>query len=197
MLPLLLLACADPPKESAPLTCEALLSGGEPPREEADLVDILMKIREAFYPDLAEASVTLTAQESADYSFFTSSVDIATLDEAPLDREYLLLYDPSLLEDPPPYDGAGAVLVHEMKHMEDYAGMTRDELVEFALWYAQGDVSEYERATDERALEDGCGEGLIAYREWLYAHIPAEAEAQKRENYYTPEEIEAWMEAHP
>jgi len=35
------------------------------------------------------------------------------------------------------------------------------------------------------------------FREWLYAHVIAEVEAQKRIDYYTPEEIEAWMAANP
>ena len=63
----------------------------------------------------------------------------------------------------------------------------------FGLWYATDDVSAYERETDLFALERGCGEGLIAFRTWLYAQLDDEAIAEKQRDYYTPEEIEAWM----
>ena len=50
-------------------------------------------------------------------------------------------------------------------------------------------------AYDEYALEAGCASGLKGYREWLYAHIPPEDVEAKRRDYYTPEEIDAWVEA--
>jgi hypothetical protein len=76
--------------------------------------------------------------------------------------------------------------------------MTPLEIVEFGLWYGTQDpmtsdeLRDYERATDEAALERGCGEGLAEMRAWIYAHAGEEIEAEKRRNYYSPEEIAAW-----
>ena len=87
------------------------------------------------------------------------------------------------------------VLAHELKHIRDYSEMDFDALNEFVAWYmTTDDISEYERETDEYALGLGCGLALRAYREWLYEHIDAEAVEQKRYDYYTPEEIDAWLQ---
>jgi hypothetical protein len=42
-------------------------------------------------------------------------------------------------------------------------------------------------------MELGCAPGLIAFRVWLYDHVDAETEAQKRVDYWTPEEIVRWI----
>ena len=51
----------------------------------------------------------------------------------------------------------------------------------------------YERATDEKALQRGCADGLSAMRTWIYAHVDAETLAEKEKDYYTPEEITTWV----
>ena len=84
--------------------------------------------------------------------------------------------------------------MHEFKHVLDYTEMDSNALIEFGLWYAGGDVAEYERATDEFALERGCASGLIDFREWLYGFVSEEVRAEKEANYYSPDEIRAWME---
>ena len=107
-----------------------------------------------------------------------------------------MLYNPAMFPDPPSRIAAGAIIIHELKHVLDYTGMDSDELVDFGLWYASGDdISDYEKQTDEYALESGCAEGLSAYREWVYAHIPKEDLEEKMETYYTPDEIAAWVAA--
>ena len=53
--------------------------------------------------------------------------------------------------------------MHEFKHVLDYTEMNTNTLVEFGLWYADEDVAEYERATDEFALERGSATGLIEF----------------------------------
>ncbi len=202
---LLMLSCAPSTGDSttgdpttgdsaASQTCEALLTG-DPPTTAADITAIISVVRGAYFSELEGVSIELGTLDSDD-SFFVANLDLSTLDVQPLERDYLVLYNPVLLSDPPPYAGVGAILVHEIKHILDYTAMDTTELVEFGLWYASGDVAEYERQTDEFALEAGCGPGLIAYREWLYDHISEEDAAQKRIDYYTSEEISAWMAAH-
>ena len=72
-------------------------------------------------------------------------------------------------------------------------------LLDFAGWYASQDpatsdeLAAYERATDEKALQRGCADGLSAMRTWIYAHVDAETLAEKEKDYYTPEEITTWV----
>ena len=196
-----LLSCTKTPADTAdavqPATCAELMAEPGDASSEAGLQGALEAVRWNLFPELREVSLTLQAN-SDDSSFFAANLVIATIDDPPLEREYVVIYSTLLLPDPPPYGAVVAILAHELKHVSDYTELDGEALAEFGLWYATADdISEYERATDEHALALGCGEGLIQYREWLYAHIdPSEVEA-KEYNYYTPEEIAAWMAANP
>jgi hypothetical protein len=57
-------------------------------------------------------------------------------------------------------------------------------------------LRDYERATDEKALGRGCGEGLSEMRTWIYAHAEGDVLEQKQRNYYTPAESAAWGDEH-
>lgn len=180
------------PTDEAP--CALLAEDHAPPADEAGLDDLMRQVQAAFHPDLAGVSVALQSMDS-DQDFFAANLDLSTAGEAGPDRDYLVRYGLRVLEDPPPYAATGAILMHELQHVSDYVAMDTEELADFAIWYASGDISEYERATDEVVLEAGCAEGLKAYRLWLYGQVDDETEAQKRVDYYTPEEIDAWVAA--
>jgi len=130
-------------------------------------------------------------------SFFSANFELSTLGEEPLDRDYIVHYSTLQFDQPPPANAVLAILAHELKHVRDYTEMDAAEVTEFGLWYVTSDVSAYERETDEHSLQLGCGEGLIEFREWLYEVVTDEVEAQKRVDYYTPEEIREWMDANP
>ena len=181
--------------DTAALSCEARFQGS-PPTSAEDISALVELARAAYFPTLAGVALELTEIRSED-TFFQANLDLATLDEAPLERTYRVQYNPLVFDDPPPRDAVGAILVHELRHVLDYTELTSEELVDFALWYGAGgeEVYAYERATDEYALEAGCGPSLSRYREWLYVHIPPEDVAAKRASYYTPEEIAAWIAA--
>ena len=199
MLMMLLLACSGATEETepvGPLTCPELLDGGPSAIDEAGLRVLLDGVLDNLFPELEGVSIELRPNTS-DSSYFSANPDLSTLDRAPLERDYFVQYSTLQFDSPPPADAVTAILAHELKHVRDYTEMSTEELAEFGLWYISNDISEYERATDEHSLELGCGEGLILFREWLYAHVTPEVEAQKRIDYYTPEEIEAWMAANP
>ncbi len=167
---------------------------------EADLEALLAATRDAAWPELA--GYTLAVEPYTDLAYFRALVSTDTLGvEDPAGRTYLVQYDPVVLDDPPGTGALAAVLTHELGHVYDYVGMTSTELLEFGLWYATEDpmtsdeLRAYERATDESALTRGCADGLSAMRTWIYAHASEEVEAEKRRNYYSPEEIEAWVAA--
>lgn len=190
----LLLACSGP--TPGPLTCEDLLVGGPPATDESGVADLMAPVREHLFPELDGVHIGLNPNQS-DSSYFSANLEIATIDSPPPERRYLVHYSVLQFDDPPPADAVRAIMAHELKHVRDYTEMSADELVEFGVRYATEPISEYERQTDLHALELGCGRGLIQFREWLYDHVTDEVEAQKRVDYFTPEEIEAWMAANP
>ena len=55
----------------------------------------------------------------------------------------------------------------------------------------QNPAARFERRADLNAIACGYGSGLKAYRAWLYNHVPAEKLAEKRRDYFSPEEIDA------
>lgn len=190
---LLLLAGCGVPATQPVTTCAALMRGEA--ISDADTLAATVPRVQALYPSLEGVAITLATLDSAT-DFFQADVEPSTLTEPPRDRVYRVRHAPRIFDDPPPRSALVAILAHELGHVDDYVGMETSELVDFALWYATtDDIAPYERATDEKALELGCGEGLAAYRTWLYDHVDPETAAQKRLDYYTPEEIAAWEEA--
>ncbi len=184
---------------SSPCPCAAI-PAAEPVRTEAGLEDLLRATRDAAWPELA--GYTLAVESYTDLAYFRALVSPDTLGEDdPRARTYLIQYDPIVLSDPPAASALAAVLVHELGHVHDYVAMTPEELLDFGLWYATEDamtsdtLRDYERATDEAALTRGCADGLSAMRTWIYDHSTEEVEAEKRRNYYSPEEIQAWVAA--
>lgn len=190
---LLFVACTTTPTDTAPPGCMERIGEGSDPTSEADVAALLEAVR-PLHPELEDVEVTLH-ELSSETDFYQAALDVATMDDPPLERAYRVLYNPLQFERDIPRDAVGAILVHELQHLVDYTEMDGEQLSEFALWYASEDISAYERRTDEAALWAGCGEGLIAYREWLYAQLTPEQIEQKKVTYYTPEEIEAWTAA--
>lgn len=176
------LGCVTPP----PCACDAVAVPAG-----ADVQGILDAIRPTLFPDLD--GVSITAQTVEDVTFFQTTVELATFEDPPELRRYLVQVDPVVLADPPSTAAMVAVLAHELGHAQDFVGMDADALAEFAIWYSREDVADYEHATDEKALARGCGPGLAAFREWVYSHTDGEVEAEKRRVYYGPDEIAAWM----
>lgn len=160
-----------------------------------DLAELLADVQVALHPDLEGVPVRLVPMTSAS-DFFYANLDLTTIGNDPRERAYEVYYNERMFGDVglPPVDGLVAILGHELKHVQDYTELDTDEMVAFGLWYATSDVAEYERETDLYVLERGCGEGLIAFREFLYDNVSDEVEAQKRLDYWTPEEIRAWMD---
>ena len=49
----------------------------------------------------------------------------------------------------------------------------------------------FERAMDREAIRHGYASGLKEYRQWLYAHVPADKLKEKLRDYLSPDEIDA------
>jgi hypothetical protein len=188
-------ACADPTSDVGVATCDPARPDDPPPADVGDVERLVAEVAASSYPRLRSASITVVDLDS-ESDFFQATLDLETADQDPLDRQYRVLANPRLFEDPPSQPAVVAILHHELGHIEDYTFLDAPELVRFGLWYATADTAAYERATDERALRAGCGDGLVEYREWLYDHVPEDVVAEKQRVYYTPDEIRAWQADH-
>jgi hypothetical protein len=168
-----------------------------PPTDELELSYVIDDVqRIVFGAELRDVEVGLAPLPS-ETDFFNAGVDLTTADLPGLERRYIIRANSAIFSgDEPPIGATTAIVAHELEHVLDYTAMSGDELVDFALEYSEGDISQYERQTDEAVMVRGCATGLKAYREWLYEQLDAEAEAAKRRDYYTPDEIDAWVADH-
>lgn len=187
--------------EPEPCPCADLTLPAAPVTDEAGLAALLDEVETHLFPEMA--GVAIGVAPVPDLQFFRAWIELGTISEPDgRDRTYTVQYDPVVLADPPPAAALAAVLGHELGHVDHYLGMTSEEAVTFGLWYGAQDpatstgLSDYERATDEKVLVRGCADGLSAMREWIYAHTEGAVLEEKRRNYYTPEEIAAWVDEH-
>lgn len=174
--------------------CERILTVSEAPADHDALDTLLGEVRQEIYPDSLDLHIAL-GPAPIDGAFFQANLDLTTADWDPRERHYQIQYTDWLFDDPPGHAACGAVLIHEHKHVEDYAGMDTAELAEFTIGYLAGgeEVYAYERETDMKVLEVGCGEALIELREWAYDHLDEDDYQRYLEQYYTPDEIREWM----
>lgn len=205
VVPLVLAACAAPSGSVPPAgcPCDRIALPAKPIVTHDGMRALLGRVAAATWPELA--GLRLGLQPIDDLEYFRAWVELDTvgIDDGRA-RRYTIQYDPVVLSEPMPPDALAATLVHELAHVRDYVLLDSAGLVDLALWYAGEDpatseaLAAYERATDDEALARGCAEGLARSMEWIYARAADDPEllAQKRNNYYTPDEIRAWADEH-
>jgi hypothetical protein len=104
---------------------------------------------------------------------------------------YFIDVNPSLFHGQAPAEGICAVLAHELAHVVSLSQGNRIRRFGLVRLLSHGYTAKFERGTDLEAIHRGYGDGLKSYRTWVYTHIPPEKLAEKRRNYFSPEEIAA------
>jgi hypothetical protein len=108
---------------------------------------------------------------------------------------YLVYVNPRVFELRAPAAGVQAIIAHELAHVVYYKTRNRVRLLGLVRLSSKRFTAEFERLADLRAIALGYGEGLKEYRRWLYDNIPASKLAEKRRNYFSPDEIDAILSA--
>jgi len=144
------------------------------------------------YPELKAAKIEFKIFKSGT-NFFKSQFSVARFMTLRKMR-YAIFVNPEVFRRNAPEEGVRAILAHELAHILYYKRKNRVELVGLAGLMNQGFTVKFERRADLEALARGYGEGLKAYRAWLYENIPATAVAAKRRDYFSPEEIDKMLE---
>src|ERR1051325_1345829 len=141
------------------------------------------------YPELKGADIQIkTFNSDADY--FRTIFSFGRFASGRKMR-YVIKVNPRVFELAAPEDGIRAILAHELGHVYDFHRQKRIRLLGLARLATKGYTARFERWTDLQAIARGYGEGLKAYRRWLYQHIPPNRVAGKRRDYFSPEEIDA------
>ena len=107
-----------------------------------------------------------------------------------------LIYD--LSQEPtgaPSIEAVQGILAHELVHLMDYENSTPGKITRMGVNIVIS-PSKVERDTDEEAFERGYHQGIKLYREWIYGKLTPKELRQKRKRYYTPDEIDEWVNRH-
>lgn len=152
---------------------------------------IVAEIIEKSYPELINERVKVQKFKS-DSDYFQSRFSFTRF--LTFRRpEYIIFVNPKVYELNAPENGVRAIIAHEIGHILYYSRKNHFQLLGLVNLSTAGFTQKFERRTDLEAIKRGYGEGLMAYRNWLYEHIPANKVAAKKRNYFTPEEILAIM----
>lgn len=110
-------------------------------------------------------------------------------------RVYFIDVNTKLYECAPSKQSLVAILAHELKHIDDYQNFKSYELFKLGLKMIQKKSrSEYERATDYHVMGLGLATGIKEYRNWIYNQLTQKALNKKKCYYYTPEEINRFLQ---
>jgi hypothetical protein len=160
------------------------------------IMQVFHELRKKHFPELSALKLSIKPTLQPDV-YFATDVVVGTVFNEPAAREYVFYLNPSLAKQMPPALALEGILVHELEHFKDYMHMSAFDLAGLYLGvtYSDSYASRYERATDLKAMEKGYSEGIKAYRVWIYSQLKTEEElALKKSKYYTPEEIDAYLE---
>lgn len=150
---------------------------------------IVDELIESSFPVLKKETIKIEAFQSAN-DYFKANFDLsryATFRK----MQYKIEVNPAVFVRNAPEEGIRAILAHELAHVVYFRGKNRAQLLGLGKLAADKSfTAKFERKADLEAIAAGYGEGLIAYRKWLYKNILPEKMEEKRRNYFSPEEIE-------
>lgn len=153
---------------------------------------VIQKLRGASFPELASVDLRVrTFQSQSDYLRTRFSMFRFLF---VMRMRYFVDINPALFQQQAPPDGVCAILAHELVHVVSLNRGNRIRRFGLVRLLSKSSTVKFERAADLDAIHRGYGDGLKSYRNWVYAHIPADKLQEKRRNYFSPEEIAAIQE---
>jgi len=182
---------------SAPVAAAAFAPQGQPARQPIDNLlteeQLVSEIIVRSFPNLIGVDISVKRFQSDTDYFRTSFSAVRFLGGVTM--RYFVLVNPAWKTRGAPVEGVQAILAHELAHVEDLARGKRIRLFGLVGLVSNTRTARFERRADLETLARGYGCGLKAYRAWLYTHVPAEKLAEKRRDYFSPEEIDAILAA--
>ena len=159
---------------------------------------LVKEITQTSYPELADAEIRIVLfNNRSDY--FRTRFAIPQYMTGQRMR-YILSVNPEVFSRNCPDAAIRAIIAHEIGHVLFFSQRNRLRLLGLVRLESKNYTAEFERWTDLQAISRGYGEGLKEYRRWLYQNVPQKSLAEKRRDYFSPEEIDAILgrlKAHP
>lgn len=154
---------------------------------------LIEDVRSASFPQLKGAQIEVLGLQS-DFDFFQTRFTASSYFLSPT-LHYMTMFNPEALRRQAPPEGLRAIVAHELAHIDYYRTHSRISLLGLVLMLSPSFATRFERQADLEAIDLGYGPGLQVYRAWLYRNIPPERVAEKKRDYFSPEEIAAILQA--
>ena len=181
------------------LSACAMSSARLPDQTEQRLRLHMTSLIDDHFPELENVPISFRSITPAKTSYtFSVGVERYTYYQSPENRRYIINVNSAMVDQLSSEEVLNALLVHELFHIQDYMKTSSSFLRKRDQKYSKdpGYRIAYERITDLRTMKLGFAEGLKRYRKQLYENLSADQLTRIRKTYYTPEEIEAWLN-HP
>lgn len=163
----------------------------------AEIQKIVSQLIDRHFPSLvnawSEGRIIYKETKSQEYFFgtFPKLSDVLSFKDK---KRFFLEISTHIYNCSPPQEALKAILIHELKHLEDYEQRGFFKFIGLAskLTYFKS-RARYERQTDLYTMEEGYASGLKTYRNWIYSKLNKNELQTKQCYYFTPEEIDHWI----
>jgi hypothetical protein len=149
------------------------------------------EVQAASFPELSATEIQVRLLESQS-DFFRTRLRFPDFFLRAKIR-FVVEVNPKVFELEAPQEGLQAIMAHELGHVAYLKKRKRLQLLAMVRLVSERFAASFERRTDLEAIARGYGEGLRAYRQWLYAHVSGKKLKEKQQNYFSPAEIEVLM----
>lgn len=153
---------------------------------------VIQSVRQASFPRLSRANIAVYDLRS-DSDYLQARFTVSSFFSRRL--QYLVFFNQEAIRRHIPADGLHAIVAHELAHISYYEEQSRMGLLSLAGLLVPSFTTRFERTADLDAIALGYGPGLQTFRVWLYRNIPPVRVADKKRDYYIPEEVEALLRA--
>ena len=153
---------------------------------------VIQSVRQASFPRLSRADIAVYDLRS-DSDYLQARFTVSSFFSRKL--QYLVFFNQEAIRRQVPAEGLRAIVAHELTHISYYEDQSRMGLLSLVGLLVPSFTTRFERKADLDAIVLGYGRGLQTFRIWLYGNIPTATVADKKRDYYTPEEIEALLRA--
>jgi hypothetical protein len=168
---------------------QAAAQGGEANDSIAAVRPEIQRVGRSSFPELVHIDLQVRAFRSQSDYFRTRFSWSRFL--LLMRMRYFVDVNPALFQRQAPSDGRCAIVAHELAHVASLSRGNRIRRLGLFRLISEGYRVKFERGADLEAIHRGYGDGLKAYRTWVYTHIPPDKLQQKLRNYFSPEEITA------
>jgi hypothetical protein len=166
---------------------QAAAQGGDDNDALASVRSEIQRVRRSSFPELVHIDLRVRAFRSQSDYFRTRFSWSRFL--LLMRMRYFVDVNPSLLQRQAPSEGICAIVAHELVHVVSLSRGNRIRRLGLVHLISGHYTVKFERGADLEAIQRGYGDGLKAYRTWVYSHIPTDKLPQKLRTYFSPEEI--------